>query len=104
MVEQSGEPFLLPFFCCLPHTVPSLSCQRCAVRRQISNGQETQLVARQIRDLSGSPSFVAVVQSADLRYRYDRPHGRGLNGSVVRASPSPTRDGFSIGDSNENTN
>src|ERR1700674_4128920 len=24
MVEQSGEPFLLPFFCCLPHTVQSL--------------------------------------------------------------------------------
>ena len=24
MVEQSGEPFLLPFSCCLPHTVQSL--------------------------------------------------------------------------------
>src|ERR1700692_1179230 len=24
MVEQGGEPFLLPFFCCLPHTVQSL--------------------------------------------------------------------------------
>src|ERR1019366_3991895 len=24
MVEQSGEPFLLPVFCCLPHTVQPL--------------------------------------------------------------------------------
>src|SRR6516162_5672172 len=24
MVEQSGEPFLLPFSCCLPHTAQSL--------------------------------------------------------------------------------
>src|SRR6266849_6933311 len=24
MVEQCGEPFLLPFSCCLPHTVQSL--------------------------------------------------------------------------------
>ncbi len=24
MVEQSGEPFLLPFSCCLPHTGQSL--------------------------------------------------------------------------------
>jgi hypothetical protein len=32
-----------------------------------------------IRTLSGSPSFVAVVQSADLRHYHDGPHFRRLN-------------------------
>jgi hypothetical protein len=31
------------------------------------------------RALSGSPSFVAVVQSADLRHHHDGPHFRRLN-------------------------
>ena len=33
---------------------------------------------------SGSPSFVAVVQSTDLRHRHDGPHLRRLNRSWLR--------------------
>ena len=34
--------------------------------------------------VSGSPSFVAVVQSTDLRHRHDIPHLRRLNRSWLR--------------------
>ena len=36
-------------------------------------------MARQIRLLSGSPTFVAMVQPADLRQCYDSSHFPGLN-------------------------
>ena len=40
-------------------------------------------VARNLVDwgFSGSPSFVAVMQSTDLRHRHDGPHFRRLNRS-----------------------
>ena len=46
--------------------------------------KERQRVAWWILALSGSASFVAVVQSADLRYRHDGPHSWRLNRSWLR--------------------
>jgi hypothetical protein len=42
--------------------------------------------ARSLADsgFSGSPSFVAVMQPTDLRYRHDGPHFRRLNRSWLR--------------------
>jgi hypothetical protein len=45
------------------------------------SANDRQRAAWQIRALSGSPSFVAVVQSTDLRERYDLSQFWRLNGS-----------------------
>jgi hypothetical protein len=46
--------------------------------------KERKHVAWWIRAFSGSPSFVAVMLSTDLRHRHDGPHFRRLNGSWFR--------------------
>jgi hypothetical protein len=87
---------------CQAMTVSGLtmaSAERQALHTRDRQSRNRQRVARWILTLSGSPSFVAVMTSADLRHCHDGPHFRQLNRSL---SPSPTKDGFSIGDSNRN--
>ena len=58
------------------------ACQRSRDQTQIAEGQsERQWVTWWIRTLSGSPSFVAVLQSTDLRHTHDGPRFRRLNRS-----------------------
>jgi hypothetical protein len=57
---------------------------RAAVRTQMSKGRQRRRAARQIWVVSGSPSFIAVMQSTDLGHRHHCPHFRRLNGSWLR--------------------
>jgi len=57
------------------------ACARKQRSELISKAKETQRVGRWILALSGSPSFVAVMQSTDLRHCDNGSHFRRLNRS-----------------------
>src|SRR5712664_353221 len=63
---------------------PMHACARAQFGRKFQRPKERQRVASWIRTLSGSPSFVAVVQPTDLRHRHDGPHFQRLNRSWLR--------------------
>jgi hypothetical protein len=76
--SNSWRPWLM-----LVNTIRMMqACQRSRDQTQIAKGQSVRWwVTWWIRILSGSPSFVAVVQSADLRHHHDEPRFRRLNRS-----------------------
>src|SRR5580700_10433360 len=59
-------------------------CRRAQFGRKFQSRKERQRVAWWMRAFSGSPSFVAVVQSTNLRHRHDGPHFRRLNRTWLR--------------------
>ena len=84
-VEDSNS--VRPFLSLVNEIRRCTRVQESTVRTQISKRQgeaALSLVDWWLRAFSGSPSFVAVVQPADLRHRHDRAHFRRLNRSWLR--------------------
>src|SRR5206468_4041628 len=101
MVEQSGESFLLPFPCCLPHTVQSLGHALPALCRTHVRLNDVLLSLRpSLPSFRGSLRFsVRLVHWFLWSTLHETPHGapcktRGQDGVAVllscRALSSPT--------------